>query len=119
MWMYRPIRCGDDDHALSISYMQIRIKLEAIATLLNFLGTCVLALDAVTAPRRARIRYGEELAKMFEKSNPQRPDRLELWFAGISFRIALLGLGLIAVGFLVDLYAKITAPNPTLFHSAP
>jgi hypothetical protein len=95
--------------------------LEIAASLLNFVGSLIMAVDLLGGRRRALIKSGlqgtSESAQQAgaghtilasDNTPAANADAIEVWAGGISRRAACWGIGLITVGFLCDLISKLT-----------
>jgi hypothetical protein len=105
----------------------VEIRLDAVASSINFIAGLVLVLDALTAPWKTKVVRGwsrlyEGLAKLKNKElledpakNPANNARSgEDWADRRTRKMALIGFLLLAAGFAVDLYSKVIC-NPLLF----
>jgi len=97
--------------------------LEVLGSFLNFAGGAVLSLDAIRIRRRMREEAG---ASLLLKAIQQQGDKAVLsdeagrplsteaawqrWFAERSFRLAVLGFGLMTAGFFLEMLAVFRAP---------
>ena len=103
------------------------IHLDALSSLLSFIGAAVLSVDALRIRRKAKQKRGmEKLVEAIRRSGAdgvlyddngtplETAKDIEGWFSGREFRMALGGFLLLAVGFALDIFCK-TVCNPLLF----
>jgi hypothetical protein len=105
----------------------IEVKLDAVASAINFIAGVVLAIDALTAPWKSKVVRGWE--KLFEGLKKRGDhDILEDssgkasnssqsgadWADRRTKRLALVGFIILAGGFALDLFSKVVC-NPLLF----
>jgi hypothetical protein len=105
----------------------IEVKLDAVASAINFIAGVVLAIDALTTPWKSKVVRG--WGKLFEGLK-KRGDRDILedssgnasnssqagvdWADRRTKRLALVGFIILAGGFALDLFSKVVC-NPLLF----
>ncbi len=84
------------------------VRLDAVASLLNIAGAVVLGVDALRAPRRALRGSGVALWNAVRASRgAAEHSNGELQAADVTFWLGLLGLVVLGLGFLLDLYTKV------------
>ena len=103
------------------------IRLDALASSINFIAGFVLAIDAFTTPWKTKVvRGGERLFDGIKESG--KTDLLDDptgkpssnaqsagdWADRRTRKLALVGFSLLAGGFALDLYSKVIS-NPLLF----
>jgi hypothetical protein len=103
------------------------IHLDALASLLSFVGAGILSIDALRVRGKVKQKGGlEKLVEAIRRSGAtgllyddngtplETAKDIEGWFAGREFRLALWGFLLLAAGFALDIICK-TISNPLLF----
>lgn len=103
----------------------MNLHLDALASLLNFLGGSLLAIEALRIRQAAKERRGTEiLLNAINRNNQAQPDEamtiydeqqtplqtrdaIEDWFAKRSSRYAWIGFCFISAGFALDLAIKL------------
>jgi hypothetical protein len=107
----------------------VEVKLDAVASSINFIAGVFLAIDALTAPWKAKVVRGWEILYEGIKKRKTAPKDLLAdpdgkpsnssqsganWADRRTRKLALIGFLLLAGGFALDIFSKVVC-NPLLF----